>query len=504
MELTKHFKGVVIMTNRNAKFNVFAMLLAVLIVISALPISVSAETYGDLTYKIVHDEAVVTGCSMQAYGTVAIPSTLDGYPVTRIYSGTFFNCLDVSKIIIPNSIEVIEPGAFVNCIPEYGFAVDEGNRYYSNDDYGVLYNKDKTTLIKAKSSLYSYTIPTSVTCIAEDAFNNCELLKEIVIGENVSTIESGSFSGCEKLTSVIIPNSVTTIGSSAFFECRSLSDVIIGENVISIGEYAFSCCNGLTDINIPNSVKEIGRAFDRCPNLVSVTIGSGVTILCYRAFWGCEALTTITLGLGIKSISNDAFEGCSNLIDVYYKGTETQWKNITIGSDNFILLNRAYIHFESEEVSGNTESSTDKEDKYTDPTEPSTGNMNMPTDPTEPSSGIEDKPTVSTDSSVGGENNTTDQTELSTEVTEKPSESTRPIEDIGVLGDVNGDGKVNIKDATAIQKHIANLTSLAEKGYALADVTQDAKVNIKDATAIQKHIAGIETGLPIGRPKSNL
>ena len=72
----------------------------------------------------------------------------------------------------------------------------------------------------------------------------------------------------------------------------------------------------------------------------------------------------------------------------------------------------------------------------------------------------------------------------------------------GLLGDVNCDEKVDIKDATAIQKHIANITALTDEGYILADVTQDGKVNINDATAIQKHIAGIETGFPIGEPIS--
>ncbi len=63
-----------------------------------------------------------------------------------------------------------------------------------------------------------------------------------------------------------------------------------------------------------------------------------------------------------------------------------------------------------------------------------------------------------------------------------------------ILGDADADGKVNIKDATAIQKHIANLITLTEDGYGVADVDASGSVNIKDATAIQKHIAGIDTG----------
>lgn len=72
--------------------------------------------------------------------------------------------------------------------------------------------------------------------------------------------------------------------------------------------------------------------------------------------------------------------------------------------------------------------------------------------------------------------------------------------DADILGDATCDGKVNIKDATEIQKHIAGLIALTETGAKLADADANTNVNIKDATAIQKHIASIETGYPIGKP----
>ena len=68
----------------------------------------------------------------------------------------------------------------------------------------------------------------------------------------------------------------------------------------------------------------------------------------------------------------------------------------------------------------------------------------------------------------------------------------------GIMGDANEDGVVNVKDATAIQKHIAGLITLTERGLLLADVDRNDNVNIKDATAIQKWIAGIETGTTVG------
>ncbi len=81
----------------------------------------------------------------------------------------------------------------------------------------------------------------------------------------------------------------------------------------------------------------------------------------------------------------------------------------------------------------------------------------------------------------------------------EPSDSTEPAVK-GILGDANEDTKVNIKDATAIQKHVASLITLSETGAVLADVDENGNVNIKDATAIQKHVAGMETSYPIAKP----
>ncbi len=60
-----------------------------------------------------------------------------------------------------------------------------------------------------------------------------------------------------------------------------------------------------------------------------------------------------------------------------------------------------------------------------------------------------------------------------------------------LLGDVNLDGKVNIRDATAIQKHLANIETIEGLGKPAADYNGDGKITIKDVTAIQKKVANI-------------
>ncbi len=59
------------------------------------------------------------------------------------------------------------------------------------------------------------------------------------------------------------------------------------------------------------------------------------------------------------------------------------------------------------------------------------------------------------------------------------------------IGDVDMNFSVNVKDATAVQKHLAGLITLSEKQLQLADANLDSTVNIKDATYIQKQVAGL-------------
>ena len=67
----------------------------------------------------------------------------------------------------------------------------------------------------------------------------------------------------------------------------------------------------------------------------------------------------------------------------------------------------------------------------------------------------------------------------------------------GLMGDSDSNGKVNVKDATQIQKAAAKILTLDETAEALADVDQNGKVNVKDATAIQKWAAKIKVDMPI-------
>ena len=323
----------------------------------------------DVSDKLVftlNDEGTaysVTDMDTSAAGSVTIPSTYNGLPVTSIDSSAFAYCNSLVEITILEGVTSIGSFAFAFCVSLMEIVIPEsvmsiGSRTF----YGC-------------SSLAEITIPDSVASIGSEAFSYCSSLAEITIPDGVASIGSRTFSGCRNLTEIAIPASVTSIGVGAFSYCSGLAEIAIPDSVTSIGSSAFSNCSGLAEITIPASVTSIGGgAFQSCSgltkinynaasvagltinsrvfqnagsnsdgitvifgesvtsvpaylfyrnssdvlNLVSVTIGNNVTSIGEQAFRGCSGLTEVTLGEGVTSIGDWAFYNCSGLTEINY------------------------------------------------------------------------------------------------------------------------------------------------------------------------------------------
>ncbi len=68
------------------------------------------------------------------------------------------------------------------------------------------------------------------------------------------------------------------------------------------------------------------------------------------------------------------------------------------------------------------------------------------------------------------------------------------------LGDVDGDGKLQVKDVLAIQKHVAKVEQLTEEGQRAADINGDKTIDIEDVLPLQRYIAAMQVDYPIGEP----
>ncbi|MBQ7546318.1 MAG: leucine-rich repeat protein [Clostridia bacterium] len=247
----------------------------------------------------------------------------------------------------------------------------------------------------------------NITKIGNDSFSGCDIVTSVNIGKNVNSIGNRAFYACWKLDYIVIPNRVSKLGNHCFADCKELRSITIPNSVTSVGAYAFLYCYKLTAINvdeqntqyssdrygvlynkskteliqyptgnervsftIPNGIENIdAMAFSSCSYLESITIPSSMTIIPYASFANCYTLKTITIPKSVTiidehafdcchklnsitfsdsviSIGRCAFSNCEALKDVYYGGTESQWKKIDILDENSYLISST-IHYNS-------------------------------------------------------------------------------------------------------------------------------------------------------------
>ena len=263
---------------------------------------------------------------------VSIPDS-----VTFIGAMAFTFCMSLKSISIPNKVFIGE-NVFGACSNLTKFDVSTNNEKYSvSDDGRILYNKDKTELIAYPSVSGSFTIPNGVTKITDGAFMGSKLTN-IVIPECVTTIGEGAFTYCSSLTNITIPESVTSCNVS-FYGCDNLVSATILSKITSI-DFMFAFCESLTTVILPDSLTSIGEnTFANCYGLTNMIIPDNIVEINSQAFSDCRNLQSITIPANVTTIDNGAFDGCNSLTTVNYKGTQEQWKKISINSGNEYLKN---------------------------------------------------------------------------------------------------------------------------------------------------------------------
>ncbi len=196
----------------------------------------------DLLYDI-YDEGnrkvvVITGY----IGTdkkIIVPSKIDGYTVTSLTQSSFGDSKTLEYIELPASVEYIEPGVFDATRTLKEITISSENKYYTCVD-GVLYNKDKTTLLAVPSARTgSFTVPKSVVTIADQAFYYCYLLTNVKMYNNVRSIGAYTFAMCWNLKSIRLSDNLQNLGYRAFYGCKSLAEIHLPYSLKIIGKDAF-------------------------------------------------------------------------------------------------------------------------------------------------------------------------------------------------------------------------------------------------------------------------
>ena len=289
------------------------------------------------------------------YVSIELGSTL-----TSIGDWAFDGCSRLTSLTIPASVTSIGQGAFSGCYGLTGIEVNPANSAYSSSD-GVLYNKDKTTLIRypIKKAGTTFTIPASVTSIGNRAFEGCDSFTRITIPAGVTSIGQNAFNNCTNLTRVTFATgSNITAANFSFAFTGDLRDKYLAtgagsytrpangstwttaidpstvdpNNITSIGALdawldAQPANTAAEPYTVTLNVSDLGGSYSTAGSAgyvlrqnskyVNLVLGGTLTSIANQAFRQCTSLASVTIGNGITtSIGNGAFSQCTSLASV--------------------------------------------------------------------------------------------------------------------------------------------------------------------------------------------
>ena len=211
---------------------------------------------------------------------IIIPSEIEGQKVCEIADYAFSDS-DVKSVYIPSTVTRVNTEAFENASKLEEIVCEEGGEYISVD--GCLYNSEGYILLKvpeAKTEIKEYA--ENIRTISDNAFRNSSV-KEVVLPETVVNIREYSFvfSGVEK---VVIPENVTLISEFAFYGSENLKEAVLPKGLEEIAANAFGHCSALTDIYLPYGLTCIEGSAFHCSGLKSVIIPDTVNRITDYAF----------------------------------------------------------------------------------------------------------------------------------------------------------------------------------------------------------------------------
>ena len=205
----------------------------------------------------------VTSMGKSAFGYCnSLTSVTIGDSVTSISDSAFYNCYKLVEVINNSSLD-IEKGGFGNgYVARYALSVKNGGEsdIKNQGEYQFITVDGVNYLINYVGTDTEITLPANYNgqnyVINDHAFDNCDSLTSVTVGDGVTSIGQWAFDDCDSLTSVTIGDSVASIGNSAFYNCTLLMSITIPDSVTSIGRNAFYNCESLETINYKGTEKQ--------------------------------------------------------------------------------------------------------------------------------------------------------------------------------------------------------------------------------------------------------
>ncbi len=301
--------------------------------------------------SICVDESGENATMVFAYGegTLEIPDTFQGVPVTKI-AARACRKEGFEKLVFGQNLEEIGEEAFASCTALA--EMDCSNAPLTSIGELAFAGCPLTEMDLSQTHLKE---------LGKNAFQNCKLLKNVTFPEGVLSIEEGAFRNCEKLSAVQLPESLTDLGDEAFSACSALTSLRIPQRVETLNETCISGCSGLEYLHFymekerilawddsagsrrdwanefPKLYVEItdgeeelivedGVMYSKDKRILYRTLGCGrisslvidSEIVCKKAFYGDTTLLEVRFTERCKTVDASVFHACTNLKRVIF------------------------------------------------------------------------------------------------------------------------------------------------------------------------------------------
>lgn len=256
--------------------------------------------------------------------------------VTSIVNGSFPYNSSIKRLVIPTTVESIEPGTFANTAFSDGYAIIEmlsstplnltgsigleGAKVCVPAGAAELYKlvdywKDCRIIAPVEGSV-EVTLANAGSLLSELSDVVLSSITELTINGPMNASDFEMIKQMTLLTKVDLSGATmedNRLPSRAFDGLSYLKEVKLPNSIVEIGEYAFYSLDNLEIVNLPENLQVIGKyAFDYCGKMqkIDLSILQYLKTIEYCAFFYCTAIpTNLNLPVSLEYIGGRAFRG---------------------------------------------------------------------------------------------------------------------------------------------------------------------------------------------------
>ena len=272
-----------------------------------------------------------------AFASDSLMTTLSlGEGVRYIGSNAFYKVKQIPSLTLPASLDSLHMCAFVGMTGVQSLTIADSDRPLQLFGSGAgFYGSSLASHMTALETAYvgRNITPTPHDYRVTTAFYEAHL-KRLTVGDHVTTIGANDFYGCQQLEQVQLGSNLSSIGEKAFYGNTSLRAITIPDRVTTISSEAFSGDSAMTTLNLGAGVRYIyDYAFNGCKLVTSLTLPASLDSVHMCAFAGMTGVQSLTIADTDRPLklfgSGDGFYGSSLASQMTALETAYVGRNIT-------------------------------------------------------------------------------------------------------------------------------------------------------------------------------